>query len=1214
MSRFHTYLLSVVALLVCGALTAAAAEQWSYPSSNPELSSFKGSGTASSPYLIQSAQDLANLAYIVTDDNDDVTGKYFKMTRDIYLNDFTVDFAGTLTASGTLKEWTPIGEHGFFRDDDFEGIFDGNGHTIYGLYMKEEAKRAYVGLFGSTENAIVRNLTLKNVYVYTEKTEASHPMIGSLVGRATTSTFSNVGVEGCYMYCCFDTNKQNACYGGLLGEAQNDVTVTDCSFDGNIHLVTGSYVHTGGLVGRFYTSGLHSYTTLRLTGCHTSGLLMASYQGGVYVNMGGFLGKAESSTRVYITDCVNRLNLRADNETSKEMDYVYAYNFSPYATEVRRTANLGYITFTSNNIWYSKMGLTGECTGGYYDCVNYGSYTLPDRNNSKITIMPGDNKLTHKTSGENLIVWKEAEPPFALGSLDTYESNGTECTLAQLSEMTHLVGQLNDELGENVWGTYNIKDDYNVPMPVVCGGTSSSLYRNKDGWCQISSESDLRMLQQMIQGNVGTDDQYLLTADLDMAASAPLAQIGDDNHPFKGTFDGNGHVISGLTVDGRALFGNLSGTVKNLALVDMTFTGDNPLCAPLAYKAGASADATIANCYAGGTLTLADSSSTATTLAGLVYEAADNTVSIKNSYFKGVMVNTTSVSNQAHVYYGLVGSNKIGTSLTLADCYANFDFADRSATGAGLMPVGGNIAYGTNCHYLCPKFDDIAGRVLTNSELAACFAGRDGWLTGAYRPVLAAARHYALTAYDGQTVYADAIALDDDSCRNDIWCHQLTAETATDPYVRALPNVALCDTANGVNYLLNCQLYDSVPFRYTPPAGTVTKGEMHFPLTFSGDYAIRLMCLPATLLKSSLPDDCLLAVLGKAFAMADGSYSAYVVACDSVPAGVPFLVYMNKKPADTIHVVMRGYVADKPQTVAEQDGQQFEAGPVGTFEGTQAEEGCAAFDITGEGIVVKHAENIEVAPFGAYFDVDGDVACDGGVMLDEGSDYISDVIGLYKNRKVAIFLKRELHASGWNTLCLPFDMSADEIAGKYGYNTKVEQLSSVTSDGNGTLTLHFAAATGIEAGKCYLIMPANDERKWIQLDERTLYDEPGSTEVNSPDGLYTISLKGTFERKALVGTNRSKGTYFTQDNTIYKVAYGRTILMNGFRCWIETSVADPFSMAKIAHADGTTDNVRLVEAGTNADGNRIYDLQGIETESTVANRVYIQGGHKYISK
>ncbi len=1222
MTIFHKFFLSFLSFMLLGTLPMVAdskAELWTYPSSNPKLTSFSGNGTASSPYLIQSAQDLANLAYVVTDGNDDVTGKYFKMTRDIYLNDFTVDEDGNITTTGVLREWTPIGEHGNFIDDDFQGIFDGNGHTIYGLYMKQQAKRYYVGLFGSTEDAIIKNLTVKNAYIYTSEVSRAHHEVGALVGRATTSTFTNVGVEGCFIYCNFEKyDKEKFDCGGLLGAGENDVTLNDCSFDGNISLLVGNKVYAGGLIGRYYASGTISYRTLRLTRCQAKGTLKAEYKSGQEVYMGGLVGNMSNNTRSYITECVNRLNLRADNNsTSSNMSLVYAYNMAPYVTEMKRSANLGDISFTSNKIKYAYMYLSGECTDGYYDCVNYGHYILPSsRNDSKMIINPGANAL-HHDNGKNLIVWQEAKPTVELGSRDAYESNGTECSAKELNDQTNLVYRLNREAGWNVWGLYNITEGgttYQLPMPIACGGISSSLYKNDEGAYMIGSEADLRTLQEMIGKGINAEESYMLVTDLDFTGHAEFEQIGDDNHPFKGTFDGNGHAISGLTVKGRALFGNLSGTVKNLALVGMKFTGGNSSCAPFAYKAGVAADASIENCYAGGNITIADSTNTSTTLAGLCYEASDHNVSIKNSYFRGLMANATNVGNQRHAYYGLVGSNRIGSKLEMNDCYTVFDFPDEAAEGAGIMADTTSIKFNkVNCRYLCTRFDNASGKVKSNGALAACFKDKEGWLTGAYRPVLSSTLHYTLTSHDAQTVYADAIAMDDDSCRNDIWCYELTRETANDPLLWALPKVAICDKDNSVNYLLNCQLHADAPFRYAPPAGSVTKGQMHFPLTFTGDSTIRMLCLPATVQKSSLPEDAHLFVMGKAFGNAEEGYSTYTVECDSVPAGVPFLLYILKNPTQAVDLVLRGEIVGEPQTVAEQDGQQFEIGPSGTFDNKHVDRGCANFEIVGDYLKMKCEDNIDVKPFGAYFNANADMACDGGVLLDEKSNYIGDIIDNYKNRKVTVYLRRELNKAGWNTLCVPFDISSEELVRKYYYGTKIEQLSSITMDDDGTCTLHFTTAKSIEAGKCYLIKPANDDLKWIQLEDKTLCAEPGCTELTSSDGSYTVSFKGTFERKALDGNNAEKGTYFTQDNKIYKVAEGHTILMNGFRCWIETSKANVLSQAKIAHADGTTDNVRMVEVGT-TDNGRIYDLQGIETEHPTANRVYIQGGHKYIKR
>ena len=825
MKRFQTYLLLALFLIFLGTLPSVAesnAESWSYPSSNPGRSCFTGSGTASSPYLIQCAQDLANLAYIVTDNNDDVTGKYFKMTRDIYLNDFTVDAEGNITANGDLKNWTPIGEWGRVRDDDFQGIFDGNGHTIYGLYINQENPDLYTGLFGSTEDAIIKNLTLKNVYIKTGYNTGSSIVIGSLVGRALNSTFTNIGVEGCYMHN-EGSSIYEICQGGLMGYVQDDVTLNDCFFDGTICQGANDNVCVGGLIGDYFKNGTHNYITLRLTRCQTNGEIRVYNQckySGTSIHIGGLVGGAPTESKhIYITECVNRLNMtiQGDDNASYPKEF-NAYHYAYRAEEVVRSANLGTVTVASKKIKY--VGIFQAPVGSrYVDCVNYGHYILPENHDETVTkVLIGSNKIYHDENGENLIVWKEAKPT-NLGENDQFESNGTELSLDSLNNNTALVAKLNEEVGGNVWGFYDITENgktYSVPFPIACGGIPTSMYRNDQGQYLISSEADLRMLQNIVSNGTTTDGYYLLTQDLDMSASAPLTQMGDESHPFKGTFDGNGHVISGLTIKGHALIGNLSGTVKNLALMNMKFMGGNAQCAPFVYKAGHSADASILNCYAGGDIILADSTNNTTILAGLLYEATSNKVNVKNCYFRGVLANATNVSSQAHYYYGMVGCNKIGTSLSLNDCYAYFRFGETLGLGAGLLPnADASTPSGTNYHYLCPQFSDITGKVQTNAALAAYFKDKEGWLTGAYRPVLDAARHYVLTTYDGKTVYTDAIPLDDDSCRNEIFCYQATTETVNDPLVWALPKVAVCDTESKVNYLLNCQLYADQRLEHT---------------------------------------------------------------------------------------------------------------------------------------------------------------------------------------------------------------------------------------------------------------------------------------------------------------------------------------------------------------------------------------------------------------
>lgn len=192
-SRIFTIILLVLAWV---GTANAAADSWEYGLHNKDFKFSGGSGTHSDPYIIGNAQDLADLAYLVTEKNDDVTGKYFKQTADITLNDFEVS-DNIYEENINAKEWTPIGEYGFWRDDDFQGFYDGGGHYISGLYFGEKAaERYYIGLFGSCEDAIISNLTLKNVYI-DNLNSSVYSYIGALVGYSMSSTFNNVRVESC---------------------------------------------------------------------------------------------------------------------------------------------------------------------------------------------------------------------------------------------------------------------------------------------------------------------------------------------------------------------------------------------------------------------------------------------------------------------------------------------------------------------------------------------------------------------------------------------------------------------------------------------------------------------------------------------------------------------------------------------------------------------------------------------------------------------------------------------------------------------------------------------------------------------------------------------------------------------------------------------------------------------------------------------------------
>ena len=64
-----------------------AADKWEYPTGDIKNPFGGGKGTKDDPYIISTAQHLANLAHMVTYNGESYSGKYFLMTNDIVLND-----------------------------------------------------------------------------------------------------------------------------------------------------------------------------------------------------------------------------------------------------------------------------------------------------------------------------------------------------------------------------------------------------------------------------------------------------------------------------------------------------------------------------------------------------------------------------------------------------------------------------------------------------------------------------------------------------------------------------------------------------------------------------------------------------------------------------------------------------------------------------------------------------------------------------------------------------------------------------------------------------------------------------------------------------------------------------------------------------------------------------------------------------------------------
>ena len=121
-----------------------------------------GDGSVNSPYEISNAEELYWFAALVNGElGGETPNASAKLTADISVNSHVLDYDGTLNNNGSgFITWTPIGN----GSNLYTGTFDGQGHTISGLYFNI-SECHIVGLFGANKGTI-KNVGVVDSYFY----------------------------------------------------------------------------------------------------------------------------------------------------------------------------------------------------------------------------------------------------------------------------------------------------------------------------------------------------------------------------------------------------------------------------------------------------------------------------------------------------------------------------------------------------------------------------------------------------------------------------------------------------------------------------------------------------------------------------------------------------------------------------------------------------------------------------------------------------------------------------------------------------------------------------------------------------------------------------------------------------------------------------------------------------------------------------------------
>lgn len=219
-----------------------------------------GDGSAGSPYQISNKEELYWFAGLVNGDksvcNDVVnqnTAACAKLMNDIVVNSYD-DFSNHDWESVFFSDWffwTPIGKHEFNK---YTGTFDGQGHTISGLY------------FESCSNFYDQN---SKDYDYQNCDYLSFGLFGFNSG-----TIKNVGVINSYFGWKYNRT------GGICGE--NYGTIENCYNEGKVE---GKGDDTGGICARNFGTITNCYNLGTVIGEHgTGGVCGHTYDNGTITN------------------------------------------------------------------------------------------------------------------------------------------------------------------------------------------------------------------------------------------------------------------------------------------------------------------------------------------------------------------------------------------------------------------------------------------------------------------------------------------------------------------------------------------------------------------------------------------------------------------------------------------------------------------------------------------------------------------------------------------------------------------------------------------------------------------------------------------------------------------------------------------------------------------------------------------------------------------
>ena len=482
------------------------------------------------------------------------------------------------------------------------------------------------------------------------------------------------------------------------------------TFDGAGHTIDGMTIQsTGynmGFVGYLYTNGVIQNLTL---GENCSVSCDGNYVGGICgYNYGGT-----------ITGCTNHGTVNNTGTGDKYTGGICAYNRS--GSTVTGCTNTGTVSGTGTYVG----GVCGCTSGTVTNSTHTGTVSGTG------TYVGGICAYNNRSTVDNCY-WLEGTCDKGIGgSASGGTTNAEEKTATEFAsgEVAFLLNGSSSD--SPVW--YQNLGEGGDPYPVpdsshgivyaeqYCDGTATGNYGNSqiihanyaNGFCtgcgkyqpaelngavyEISNAGQLFWFAALVNGTLtdGTAQNAaacaVLTTNIDLTGEA-WTPIGSESNPYTGTFDGQNHTISGMTIENAesysGLFGNVTGTVRDFTVTgSITITGDETVSkvgGAVGSLGTASVGGTVSGVTSGVNITVSAGNDHIGGVVGSMPENSSPTV--ESCVYTGNITVTVEAGSVA----GVVGYIRTGT---IQNC-ANWGGISINTGGNG--SVGGILGYCNN--------------------------------------------------------------------------------------------------------------------------------------------------------------------------------------------------------------------------------------------------------------------------------------------------------------------------------------------------------------------------------------------------------------------------------------------------------------------------------------------------------------------------------------